>query len=163
MIHDKFPFLYPIFSEKERLAYFSYPCKREGYSQYALPVPFNRFVPFQFIRTATPALITGLDLISLDDTYSQDLLALLGESISYETNYEDGTDFVTYKGQSELTATLEAGTYYLRIEDANSSVWYGELVRIICQDVDNCVCIAVDKSGTPLCIDSLGTLVLGTS
>jgi hypothetical protein len=161
MINNRPVTMYPIYESKERLLYFQRPHERKTFN-YAFPVPQNRFIPFQFRRSSTPALITRADLVCVEGGYSQDLLSLLDESFIYNQIFAEGIDIVTLKMQAELTASLEGGIYYLEMEDSDGKEYWGELVKIICEDYDVCNCIAADPTGIGICADNIPEFKLGT-
>ena len=151
MIHVPVPTIYPIYQDINRISYWGGTCK--GEACYALPIPKNRFLPFQFRRASSPNPVDLLKLICVSGTYAIDLLAILGESIEYKQNYLGGYDIITYYGNSNLLSDLDCGVYYLEI-GVGTERWYGELVKVDARiDVDDCTCIAVNEFGDTLCID----------
>lgn len=85
-----------------------------------------RLIPITLTRTESAAVLTHVYLKDVDDVIIKDILTDIvpGELPVFTTS--SGIDYICYFGNSNLTASIDTGTYYLHITDGTNN-WYTEL------------------------------------
>lgn len=90
----------------------------------------TRFLPFQFMRPYSIANLVSISLYCFDDTLYDSGILLLIDPSEITIENAGATDWITYFGNKDLSQSIPCGTYYFKIIDDDSNIWYSELFTV---------------------------------
>ena len=94
----------------------------------------NRLLPFQIYRqkhfSSTASIV--ISLYCFDDTLVDNITADIPSTDLLITT-AGSRDYITYRGNIDLTTDLPAGYHYLKVTDGINT-WYSEIFKVVCFD-----------------------------